>query len=114
MYVPQLIYYGVSPPRKNASVFYGDKSSLKHFASIDLSANNRTTARNRFHVWMIPASFFLFSFLLFFLTVEKTSLLEPRIFSSRSISTIKVDRKKKGKKIDGLENLELGFNYFSP
>lgn len=79
MYVPQLIYYGVSPPRKNASVFYGDKSSLKHFASIDLSANNRTTARNRFHVWMIPASFFLFSFLLFFLTVKKNDPKSPRI-----------------------------------
>lgn len=39
VYARQLIYYGVSPPRKNASVFYGDKSSLKHFASIDLSAN---------------------------------------------------------------------------
>lgn len=61
MYVPQLIYYGVSPPRKNASVFYGDKSSLKHFASIDLSANNRTTARNRFQ--SLDDSRFFFSFL---------------------------------------------------
>lgn len=77
MYVPQLIYYGVSPPRKNASVFYGDKSSLKHFASIDLSANNRTTARNRLHVWMIPASFFSFLFSSVFLNGEKNE--SPRI-----------------------------------
>lgn len=63
----QLIYYGVSPPRKNASVFYGDKSSLKHFASIDLSANNRRTATEIVSTeWTIPGNiFFLFPFFLF-------------------------------------------------
>lgn len=107
VYVRQLIYYGVSPLRKNASVFYGDKSSLKHFASIDLSGNKKSKDGQK----SFPRLTILFVFLPFYFSfnhgnaydrVRRTLLLfSSRIsrISSRSISTITMDRKEeKGRK----------------
>lgn len=83
MYVRQLIYYGVSPPRKNASVFYGDKSSLKHFASIDLSGNKKSKdGQKSFPRLMILFCFPVFPSFYFLLTMETRTIAYDRELSS--------------------------------
>lgn len=120
VYARQLIYYGVSPPRKNASVFYGDKSSLKHFASIDLSANRieeRPEIVSTLDDSPVSLSFFCNDNpqergsrieVVSSMKLILDSTLQSTRLRSISRRTITMDRRRK------IGEEEVGFNYFSP